>query len=326
MQVIYSKPAIFILDTEQKTKLSDIFEQYDNISTANEVDLPYISQIYGKSKTHLARFIGCLWALEITFKVIAMLDPIPTEKDAFAAAVSEKYALIQEPNVVSLAVVEMASSVNNFFIRHKLILCNLELDKTTGEFKYLYTPARKENSKLSLENSSEKRKSASKDVSLALRILQTPGQVVFCTPLVKSHHADPETFKAACETLASKKLGFQDSFLPSSTSSRKANGFSKAIPLTSDMLSFTNRLLEFDCTYDEYVQTLQQNIIPPPQSSATQKKNNKENQETKPTSSKRALASTSIQNIMSDSRTKVTKHAPSTKDDDEDDDDDDDAS
>jgi hypothetical protein len=53
---------------------------------------------------------------------------------------------------------------------------------------------------------------------------------------------------------------------------------------------------------------------------------NKENQESKPTSSKRALASTSIQNIMSDSRAKVTKHAPSTKDDDEDDDDDDDAS
>ena len=212
----------------------------------------------------------------------------------------------------------MASTVNNFFIRHKLILCNLELDITTGEFKYLYTPVRKENSKLSSENSSEKRKSASKDVSLALRILQTPGQVVFCTPLVKSHHADPEKFQAACETLASKKLGFQDSFLPTPGSSRKANGFSKAIPLTCDMLSFTNRLPEFDCTYDEYVQTLDQKIIPHPQS---QKKNNKENQESKQTTSKRALASTSIQNIMSDSRAKVTKHASSTRDDDEDDDD-----
>ena len=184
MQVIYSTPGIFILDTEQKTKLSDIFEQYDNISTANEVDFPYISQIYGKSKTHLARFIGCLWALEITFKVIAMLDPIPTEKDAFVAAVSEKYALIQEPNVVSLAVVEMASTVNNFFIRHKLIMCNLEVIEGTGEFKFLYTAAIKDNSKFSSlkDNTSTKRKSEGK-ISLELRILLSPGPVVFLSPL-----------------------------------------------------------------------------------------------------------------------------------------------
>jgi len=84
-----------------------------------------------------------LWALEITFKVIELVDPIPTEKEEFTAAVSESLSTIAIQDTVSLDVVNMALMVSDYFLIHKLILSNLERDSVTGEFKCLHLLPRK---------------------------------------------------------------------------------------------------------------------------------------------------------------------------------------
>ncbi len=84
-----------------------------------------------------------MWALEITFKVIELVDPIPTEKEEFTAAVSESLSTIAIQDTVSLDVVNMALMVSDYFLTHKLILSNLERDSVTGEFICLHLLPRK---------------------------------------------------------------------------------------------------------------------------------------------------------------------------------------
>ena len=121
----------------------------------------------------------------------------------------------------------------------------------------------KENSKLSSENSTAKRKSSGL-ISLEQRIFTTSGPVVFLAPLSISRHANAVTFKSACLILQSKNLGEYNKFTANENSNRKASGFKKAISKPDQILLFTNALADFNCTYAEYEKTLlEENILPP---------------------------------------------------------------
>ena len=91
-------------------------EEYDIIADANEISLPYIAYLYGKSKTHFLRITGCLWALEIAFKVLALLDPIPKEKEQFVDSVLVKLAEIQDSTIIQIEVVRKAAIIMDYFM------------------------------------------------------------------------------------------------------------------------------------------------------------------------------------------------------------------
>lgn len=167
--------------------------------------------------------------------------------------------------------------------------------------------AEKENSKLSSENSTAKRKSSGL-ISLEQRIFTTSGPVVFLAPLSISRHANADTFKSACLNLQSKNLGEYNKFSPNENSNRKASGFKKAISKPDQILYFTNALADFNCTYAEYEKTLSEdNILPP--STPNREKPPISTVKTALTKSvlKRSVGSTSIQNITHDSQAKSSE-------------------
>lgn len=253
--------------------LADICEEYDFIADSNEISLPYIAYVYGKSKTHLIRITGCLWVLEIAFKILSQIETIPDNKDLFVNAVIEKFSKIENRNVITVQVVEMAAIVMKYFIDHKLILSDLERDTSSQDVKFIKRGLNKNGLSNNLIASSSKKGSQ----TLEQRVLLTAGSTVFLTPLSKAKYATNESFSKSCKLLEEKGLGEYGSFLPSKDSTRSAKGFKKTpVPPAGckNEVAFINALLDFGCSLDEYSSTLLQDIIPPPPTPGNTRKNN----------------------------------------------------
>ena len=258
------KTLYYSYSKEAFTKVADVWEEYDNIAQANEIRLPYIAYVYGKSKMHLIRITGILWAIDVAFQVLAKMDSIPDKKEAFIESVFKCLELVNDSNVIPISIVQMTIMVMDFFIDHKMILSGLEKDATNpNEFKYIKVAAKSkdkvsENSNLPTQKVND---------SLEHQILTTNGNIVFLTPLSKAGKADKESFKLACEALESKGLGLYSKFKPTSKSSRSANGFRKStVPSThSDAeVVFINSLFDFGCSLEVYKETLShENVLPP---------------------------------------------------------------
>lgn len=243
-------------------------EEYDIIADANEISLPYIAYVYGKSKTHFLRITGCLWALEIAFKVLALLDPIPKEKEQFVDSVLVKLAEIQDSTIIQIEVVRKAAIIMDYFITHKLIMSDLEREENSTEFKFISKAALNKSKLTSNSVASTSTSALKKNITLELRILLMAGVIVFLSPLSKTKHATSESFGVSCKLLQGKGLGEFGNFLPSLTSTRSAKGFKKsAIPAhgSDEVILFTNALLDFGCSLSEFEATLsQENVLPPP--------------------------------------------------------------
>ncbi len=169
-----------------------------------------------------------MWALEIAFKVLALLDPIPKEKEQFVDSVLVKLAEIQDSTIIQIEVVRKAAIIMEYFITHKLIMSDLERDENSTEFKFISRAALNK-SKLAGSTSGSALK---KTVTLELRILLQPGVIVFLTTLSKPKHATTDSFGVSCKLLQAKGLGEFGNFHASETSTRSAKGFKKsAIPI-----------------------------------------------------------------------------------------------
>jgi len=262
LKVIHAKPIAFTFATATKKLVSDVYEEYDTIADANELSTPYISAIYGKSKHHFMRIIGCLWALEVALEVLKSIEVLPTEKDAFISAVLTKYATLKEPTEVTIEVVGVAKMVNSYFIEHKLIMSELERDEA-GEYKFVKKAALVKNSKLTPGCNTVTKSPA--PASLEQRILTTSGPIVFLTPLSASHLAKKDSFKNSCVYLESKGLGAYGKFPVDENSSRNASGFKKTAlheKSSAQELLMTNALFDFGVSLEVYAETFSKpNVI-----------------------------------------------------------------
>lgn len=305
---------MFTLDPEPKKLVADVCEQYDIIADANELNLPYITGVYGKSKTHFIRLIGCLAAIETTFKVIALINPIPTEKSEFITEVHNKLAEFPDRNSITVEVVKMAMMVSDYFISHKLIMSNLE--KTdSGEFRFIQN-AGDISPDSNLTSSNTPRSNLKKNISpisLELRILRTPGPIVFLSPLSSGRFAQKESFTVACDVLNKKGLGAIGKYPADENAPRNATGFKKTSPCELNELTLTNSLLDFGCTLPEFVATLTQNNIVSTQTTPKTKQT-----ASKSKSIKRSLGETSLQNIAAVAKTSKQDEAVESENDEDD--------
>lgn len=296
LKVLHIKLLDFTFAAATKKLVADVYEEYDSIADANELTIPYITAIYGKSKHHFLRIIGCLWALEIAFRVLKLIEVIPSDKDAFISEILTKYATLEDPTVVTIEVVRVAIMVNSYFIEHKLIMSEIEREES-GEYKFVKTAAKNCVAK------------SSAPTSLEQRILMTAGQIVFLTPLSASHLAKKDTFKASCNKLAQKGLGEYGKFPADENSSRTADGFKKIeLPAknSEEELRMTNALLDYEVSLDVYARALiEPNIIPKtPTSKSTSSKmtSNKSN-----SGIKRSANLVSLDNIIKTAKEKTAK-------------------
>lgn len=292
----------YIFSEEGFTYVSDVCWEFDNIAEANEIHLQYIAYIYGKSKSHFIRIAGCLWALDISFKILSQIDPIPTNKDEFIAAVLNELSLIESSNIIEIHVVKMAVKVMDYFISHKLILSDMEKNEESGEYVFINKASELKAKKSgSLSSTSTLLKTV---ISLENRILSTPGPLVLLTPLSRAKHCTKTEFIIACKALVAKNLGTLNEKVRLEGATRASIGFQKSIvPKEPDQNAFfVNALFDFNCGIDVYSNTLtQDNILPPP---PTPTGNTKENDD-KVTNSKssggmvkkRVFSQTSIENI-----------------------------
>ncbi|CAF1001127.1 unnamed protein product [Brachionus calyciflorus] len=261
IKVLHSKPMFYVFAGDSFTYLSDVCEEYDLIADENEISLPYIAYVYGKSKTHLIRIIGCLSVLNNVFKVLSMLETIPQKKEDFIDSVLGKFFELQDSLVIDIDVVRMAVMVMDYFIDHKLILSDLERVKNSESKKFV--EVRIENTQ---QSNTQEITLSKKTQTLQQRILLTPGSIVFLTPLSRTKHATSDSFSKSGKLLEEKGLGEYGSFLASSNSTRAAKGFKKLEMPTAgseEELRLVNALFDFGCSLSQYEATLKQDIIQP---------------------------------------------------------------
>ncbi len=263
LKVIHLKPLYYSLSEEAFTYVADVCEEFDLIADANEIHLPYVAYVYGKSKTHFIRIIGNLWALEVAFKVLTLIDPIPTVKNEFIEIVTTKFAEINDSNVITIDIVKSAVMVINYFINHKMIMSGMKKDASNSKlFTFINKAAAAKSAKFELS-------SKKTNFTLELLILTTPGEIVFLTPLSKSGKAKEDTFEAASKNLASKGFGEFGKFRPNPTINRTAHGFKKSPVPEADSeaeIVFINDLFDFGCNFSDYKATLSQPNIKTPSS------------------------------------------------------------
>lgn len=292
LKVIYATPISFTFNKTTKKLVADVYEEFDKIADANELTTPYITSVFGKSKTHFMRILGCLWALDVAFLTLKLMTVIPTEKTLFISEVLAKYAILNEPTVITIATVTKAKMVVDYFIGHKLVMSELESDETS-EFRFIKKTEAVTSTKLSA-SAATMRKSTT-PATLEQRILLTSGPIVFLTPLSSQKVANKDSFKVSCSNLESKGLGKSGSFLTDENSSRSAAGFKKnLVPAESSeaTLLFTNSLLDFNVTVAEFSKTLSEpNIIHEKNKSASK------SDTPSSTSQKRPATMTSMDNI-----------------------------
>ncbi|RNA01588.1 hypothetical protein BpHYR1_028691 [Brachionus plicatilis] len=273
IKVIHTKPLFYVFAKDAFTYASDICEEYDMIAKANEIYFPYIAYVYGKSKTHLIRIAGCLWVLEVAFKILSQIETISDKKELFISSVSEKFAELKDSLVISIEVVKMASKVMNYFIDHKLILSDLEKDPKEN-LKFINRGQNK--TELPFNPTSTLKKSHQ---TLEQRILLTPGTMVYLTVLSKSKNATQDSFIQSCKLLEDKGLGKYGHILPNKKSTRKAHVFIKSeVPVSGseNEIIFINALFDFGCSVNEFSESLvQENIQPTSTPINTEKSNAK---------------------------------------------------
>ena len=315
LNVLHLRAIYYEFSKEAFEIANSVIKEFDRIAYSNEVDTPFISYVYGKSKTHFYRITGCLMALENAFKILKQLKPIPENKDDFVQAVTEKIEENQ-PEITS-SVVETAKMVTDYFIAHMFILAGIERVKGTDFFKPLTFTVSDPGSvdESSVDSNSAPGTSTSffslkKKIERNLEciILSTPGSIVYLTPLSLSiSSCKKSTFEAACSQLQAKNLGKRGNFIANEQTNRKSSGFKKApIPTEEESkLLFINSLFDFGVTETVYANSLLEESVPPPTPKMKKSKNKSPPKSTK--SKKRLIATTSLQTINPNSSSKLSK-------------------
>ena len=300
IKVLHSDPKFYCFSTVAFKKVADKCWEFDNIAEANEVQEQYIAYIYGKSKSHFKRIAGILWVLELAFKVLNAIDPIPSDKNEFIAAVLNIFSTIDDSSVINIHIVNMAALVTDYFIDHKLILSDMERDENSTEYKFINNAielSRKKSMEASMSN-------IKAPISLETRILTTPGISVLLTPLSRAHFCNKSEFVNACTALSAKQLGKMDEKFLYQGATRVSLAFTKStVPKETEQNTiFVNALFDYNCSIEVYSETLSQAIIIPLPS--TLKSDTKENSastssavKAKISSRKRLLKETSCDNI-----------------------------
>jgi hypothetical protein len=316
MKVIHTHSIFYQFSKPAFAFVSDLSWEYDNIAEANEIKLPYISYVYGKSKSHFKRISGCLWCLELAFIVLDNLKTIPTNCDEFINTVNAEVESINESlnttnsttgvfytNQIDLNVVTAASKVMQYFIDHKLILSDMERDDETNEYSFIKTASdvvtsNTLNSSNAATSTAFNSSNYKKVIKLETLILLQKGRHVYLTPLVKGNQQikiNTNTFRESCLILESKGLGEFGKKTAGNSTSRASFCFIKAsIPDDEEeVTTFVNNLFYFGCSLENYTASLKMDdIFPTPTQSSNSKedKEKKEDKENKENKEKKKLA------------------------------------
>jgi hypothetical protein len=305
MKVIHTNSIFYHFSEPAFAFVSSLSWEYDNIAEANEIKLPYISYVYGKSKSHFKRISGCLWCLELAFKILDNIKIIPTNCDEFINTVNAEIESINESlnttnsttgvfytNQIDLNVVTAASKVMQYFIEHKLILSDMERDDETNEYSFIKNASDAVTSNTlnssnagtstAFNSSNASTSNSKKVVKLETLILLQKGRNVYLTPLVKGNQQikiNKDSFRESCLLLESKGLGEFVKKTAGDSTSRASFCFNKAsIPDDEEeVTTFVNNLFNFGCSLENYAASLKMDDIFPTPTQASNSKEDKEN-------------------------------------------------